>query len=42
MSVFGKGGAYIGTSVRETGGLSVELVGSFIKGPCPGNRWALA
>ena len=41
-TVFWKGGgSYIRTSVCEIGGLFVEQVGSYIKGPCPENRRAL-
>ena len=38
---FERGGSYIRTSVCEIGGLFVEEVGSYIKGPCPENRRAL-
>ena len=39
--LFPRGGSYIRTSVCEVGGLFVEEVGSYIKGPCPENRRAL-
>ena len=39
--LFPRGGSYIRTSVCEIGGLFVEQVGSYIKGPCPENRRAL-